>query len=226
MGQPSAITLFIKENWPSRDSPVPGQKNVKFDPLVEPVKIILPPPHIKLGLIKNFVKCLNRDGPALQFLKQKFPKLSETKIKEGVFVGPDIKKLIEDSSFTSTLNHTEKQAWDAFIDVTKNFLGNNKSADFRQKIKLMLDRYHKMGCNMSLKLHFLHSHLDFFPENMGSVSDEHGERFHQDVAAIEKRFQGRWEPAMLADNCWSLVRETPGSHYMRKASCTKKTSPF
>ena len=28
-----------------------------------------------------------------------------------------------------------------------------------------------MGCNMSLKIHFLESHLDFFPENLGKVSD-------------------------------------------------------
>ena len=27
---------------------------------------------------------------------------------------------------------------------------------------------------MSEKIHFLHSHLDFFPENGGAVSDEHG----------------------------------------------------
>ena len=30
---------------------------------------------------------------------------------------------------------------------------------------------------MSLKIHFLESHLDFFPENIGEVSDEHGENF-------------------------------------------------
>jgi hypothetical protein len=41
-----------------------------------------------------------------------------------------------------------------------------------------------MGCNMSLKIHFLESHLDFFPENLGEVSDEHGERFHQDRFSI------------------------------------------
>ena len=29
---------------------------------------------------------------------------------------------------------------------------------------------------MSLKLHFLHSHLAFFPENLGAVNNEHGER--------------------------------------------------
>ncbi|UYV64609.1 hypothetical protein LAZ67_3001303 [Cordylochernes scorpioides] len=43
---------------------------------------------------------------------------------------------------------------------------------------------------MSLKIHFLHSHLDFFPDNLGAVSDEHGERFHQAISSMEKRYQG------------------------------------
>lgn len=73
-----------------------GQKNIKFDPLVEPDKIILPALHIKLGLRKKIVKKLSKDGSVFQFLKQKFPKLSDAKIKEGVFVGPDINKLIQD----------------------------------------------------------------------------------------------------------------------------------
>ena len=33
---------------------------------------------------------------------------------------------------------------------------------------------------MSLKLHFMDSHLNFFPENMCDVSDEHGEQYHQE----------------------------------------------
>jgi len=37
-----------------------------------------------------------------------------------------------------------------------------------------------MGCNMSLKIHFFDSHSDFFPDTLGEISDEHGERFHQD----------------------------------------------
>jgi hypothetical protein len=40
---------------------------------------------------------------------------------------------------------------------------------------------------MGLKIHSLESHLNFFPENFGEVSDEHGERFHQDMVAMEKR---------------------------------------
>jgi hypothetical protein len=37
----------------------------------------------------------------------------------------------------------------------------------------------------------LQSHLDFFPDNCGMVSDEHGERFHQQSAAVEKKYQGK-----------------------------------
>ncbi|GFN98208.1 Pol polyprotein [Plakobranchus ocellatus] len=50
---------------------------------------------------------------------------------------------------------------------------------------------------MSLKIHFLHNHLDFFPANLGAVSDEHGERFHQDISKMERNYQGRWDPAMM-----------------------------
>ena len=52
---------------------------------------------------------------------------------------------------------------------------------------------------MSLKVHFLHSHLTFFNENLGAVSDEHGKRFDQDIAVIEKRFKGKWSTGMLAE---------------------------
>jgi hypothetical protein len=41
--------------------------------------------------------------------------------------------------------------------------------------------------------------LDFFPENLGEVSDEHGERFHQDIMAMEKQYQDKLTSSMLAD---------------------------
>jgi hypothetical protein len=63
--------------------------------------------------------------------------------------------------------------------------------------------YKAMGSNMSLKVHFLNSHLDFFPENLGAVSDEHGERFHQ----------GKWSLSILADYCWTLKRDVPQVTY-------------
>ena len=60
---------------------------------------------------------------------------------------------------------------------------------------------------MSVTVHFLHSHLDYFPENLGAFSEEQGERFHQDIKVIEKRYQGKWNISMIADYCWSLMRK-------------------
>ncbi|GBN26612.1 hypothetical protein AVEN_90943-1 [Araneus ventricosus] len=71
----------------------------------------------------------------------------------------------------------------------------------------MLTAYDAQGCNMSLKVHFLHSHIDFFPENLGAYSEEQGERFHKDVRDIERRYQGRRDVNMLADYCWMIRRE-------------------
>ena len=31
------------------------------------------------------------------------------------------------------------------------------------------------------------------PPNLGAVSDEQDERFHQDIATMEERYQGRWD---------------------------------
>jgi len=70
---------------------------------------------------------------------------------------------------------------------------------------------------MSVKIHFLSSHLDFFPENCGSLSDEHGERFHQDMAAMEDRYKGKWGPSMLADYCWTLMHDCPNVTFILHA---------
>jgi hypothetical protein len=75
---------------------------------------------------------------------------------------------------------------------------------------------------MSLKIHFLHSHLDLFPENCGAVSDEHGERFHQDVSSIEKRYEAKWNCDMHPDCCWTLASDAPTMEYKRQAKQNKK----
>ena len=43
----------------------------------------------------------------------------------------------------------------------------------------ILTCFEALGYLMSLEVHFLHSHLEFFPTNLGDMSEEHGERFHQ-----------------------------------------------
>ena len=84
-------------------------------------------------------------------------------------------------------------------------------------MQYLLNSYKAIGYNISMKTHFLESHMDFFPENLGEVSDEHGEIFHQDILAMEKRYQGKWTSSMLTDYCWTLKRDVPEANYLRKS---------
>ncbi|UYV77585.1 hypothetical protein LAZ67_15001631 [Cordylochernes scorpioides] len=200
---------YIKKIWPNRKIFTPGHKNIANLPLIDSENIYLPPLHIKLGLMKNFVKAMDRNASGFAYLKQNFSSISEAKIKEGIFVGPQIRELQQDGNFQNSLNEVEAAAWNSFRNVCKNFLGSVKVENYRDIVNDLLLSYKALGCNMSLKIHFLHSHLDFFPDNLGAVSDEHGERFHQDISSMEKRYQGKWCPAMLADYCWTLKRDLP-----------------
>ena len=84
----------------------------------------------------------------------------------------------------------EKQAHGRhFEKYFKNFLGNKRSNHYELLVNNLMEEYKIMGCRMSLKMHFLHSHLDFFSPNMGDVSEEHGERFYQDISDMERRYQ-------------------------------------
>ena len=42
--------------------------------------LTLPPLHIKLGLMKQFVKALPKEGPCFKYLTAKFPGLSDAKL--------------------------------------------------------------------------------------------------------------------------------------------------
>ena len=90
----------------------------------------------------------------------------------------------------------------------------------------MIDKYEKMGCRMSLKLHYVHSHLDFFGQNLGDVSEEHGERFHQDIAQMEQRYKGHWGIARIGDYIWSIMRSRKFDHKRKACSNVHFLSSF
>ena len=138
-------------------------------------------------------------------------------MKEGIFVGPQIRKVFEDPEFEKTLSTLELRAWHAFKLVCSNFLGNVKSNSYQEGVAELLAAYEGMGCGMSLKMHFLHSHLEFFPENLGAVSDELGKRFHQDIQTMEERYKGVWNEGMMGDYCWMLYRDNANYPYKPKS---------
>ncbi len=67
-----------------------------------------------LCLMKQFVKALFKEGECFKCLDNKLPGLSEVKTKEGVFVGPDIRKLFKDEVFESKMIFSEKRGLESF----------------------------------------------------------------------------------------------------------------
>ena len=59
---------FVNKLWPKRTSLTPGQKNVVNPPLVLPEKIYLSSLHIKLGLMKNFMKGMDKTGHGFEYV--------------------------------------------------------------------------------------------------------------------------------------------------------------
>ena len=61
--------------------------------------------------MKNFVKGMDKTGRELEYVMNKFPNVSDAKIKEGIFIGPQIRELMQDKQFDEDLNETERNAW-------------------------------------------------------------------------------------------------------------------
>ena len=113
------------------------------------------------------------------------------------------------------MTELESEAWKAFVLVVKNFLGNKKTSNYEELINNMIYAFKNLGYNMSIKMHYLFSHIDRFPENLGAMSDEQGERFHQDIKELETTYQGRWDAALMADYYWTLKRDISSAEHSR-----------
>ena len=102
----------------------------------------------------------------------------------------------------NSMNEVELEARKAFFLVVKNFLGNNKARNYADLVNNMLTAFRNLGCNMSIKMHYLFSHIDRFPEN-----------------------PGRWGAVMMADYCKNLKRDLPAAEHSR-SSKKRKFKPW
>ena len=107
------------------------------------------------------------------------PGLLFEKIKADVFNGPQIRALVRLPE-----RWTTRKGLHAFVAVMANFLGNKKADNYETLVANMLSAFCDLGYNMSVKLHYLYSHLDRLPDNLAAVSDEQGDWFHQDLKTM------------------------------------------
>lgn len=113
-----------------------GNCNGKREPVVEPKAILILPLHIKLGLMKEFVKAPKQDSEAVQYLQivsRIYPKPSESKFY------PQIKKEIRWWWIHSYSNTREKQATSGL--KAHGFPGNNNAENYKEFIETTLESF-------------------------------------------------------------------------------------
>ena len=78
---------------------VPVKFNVKNSPLLNSEKVLLPPLHIKLRVMKTFLEVLSNGGKDFLYLRSKFRNRSDDKVKLDIFFSSQIRNVMLDDSF-------------------------------------------------------------------------------------------------------------------------------
>jgi len=90
------------------------------------------------------------------------------KLKAGILDGLQIRKLVQDQTFTSCMTVAERASWMVFICLSDStVLGNTKASNYQNLVDVMLQNFQALNARMSklhftiFKLHYLFSHLDY-----------------------------------------------------------------
>jgi len=132
--------------------------NIQHPALVEVGKILLPPLHIKLGLMKNFVKAMDRTSLKLSDTCMKNPiDSAKQRLKRGLCEYSHYSRALQTSKFkddrlNNLLQGDVTLARTAFRICPTNFFGDLRAENYKELLEDMLVQYHKFGCNMPLCL--------------------------------------------------------------------------
>jgi hypothetical protein len=78
---------------------------------------------------------MDQSRSAFKYLVEKFPRLSEATIKEGVSVSPQIRKFFGDDMFNSLLQGDEKKTLRRVWSGLKLFFGNIRAENYKELIE-------------------------------------------------------------------------------------------
>ena len=95
---------WTRKIWLAQTDSEIEKLNIVHEPLVPSEHSVLTPLHIKLGLVKNFVRAMKKDRSGFLHLCSKFLTLNEARLREGIFVGPNIRKVMNNPAFDASLN--------------------------------------------------------------------------------------------------------------------------
>ena len=76
-------------------------------------------------------------------------------------MGPQKSRMLASEELEEQMSDLERNAWQAFRIIVKGFLGNRRRDDYAMVVSNWIKSYEKLGCRISLKLHFLALSLGF-----------------------------------------------------------------
>ncbi|GBO30643.1 hypothetical protein AVEN_41200-1 [Araneus ventricosus] len=112
------------------------------------------------------------------------PQFSTENMKVGIFDDLQIRQFIKGPGFLNLMNEAGRKAWTSLVAVVGTFLGKCKVENYLELVKEIINSFKSLDCNMSIKMYYLHCHLDRFSETLGDTSEDQGERFHQDIKTM------------------------------------------
>ena len=85
-------------------------------------------------------------------------------LKNGIFDGPQIRKLVQNENFSDSMNMEKLAAWfvENICSSCRKLFGNNKAENYKKIIWNMLEKLKHFGVSMNIEIHFLYSQLDCF----------------------------------------------------------------
>lgn len=98
------VQHYTENDWPVQEELIPCRiTNIINKPLVDQDRTLFPLVHIKLGLIKQFTKTLDKNCGCITYLCQAFPGLMMEKLKASIFDGPQIHQLVRNLEFKNSM---------------------------------------------------------------------------------------------------------------------------
>jgi len=77
----------------------------------------MPPCHIKLGLVENFVKSTDNNLDSFWYLISKFLEVNYAKVKQSMLIGSQTSKIIADSHAKDLISNARKNILLVFKSV-------------------------------------------------------------------------------------------------------------
>ena len=163
------------------------------------------------------MKALDKASDFFSYIAKTFPGLSMKKLKESIFHGSQIRKLMQDQTFTARMTVAERATWCSYVPVIREFLGNTKACKYRNFVDMTLQNFQILGARMSIKLNYLFSYLDYFPENLGNKKRGTKAEVPSRHLGDGRKIQGRWDSHMMADYCCTSIRDCTEQIHSRKS---------